>query len=86
MTSPRDDATWKVDAQRLRVLERYPVGDLAGAVSPDGLRFALGSRRGGVRVLDLRSRRVTRLAGRHSASVNAMRFTPDGGTLVTLRR
>ena len=83
MTSPTDDATWKVDTQRLRVLERYPVGDLAGAVSPDGLRFALGSRRGGVRVLDLRSRRVSRLAGRHSASVNAMRFTPDGGTLVS---
>jgi len=83
VTSPTDDATWKVDAQRLRVLERYPAGDLAGAVSPDGLRFALGSGRGGVRVLDLRSRRVTQLAGRHSASVNAMRFTADGRTLVT---
>jgi WD40 repeat protein/DNA-binding SARP family transcriptional activator len=83
VTSPRDDATWKLDARRLRLLERFPVGDLAGAVSPDGLRFALGSERGGVRVLDLRSRRVTHFAGRHSASVNAMRFTPDGRTLVT---
>ena len=73
----------KVDTQRLRVVDRYPVGDFTGAVSPDGLRFALGSEGGGVRMLDLRTRQVTRLAGRHSTYINAMRFAPDGRTLVT---
>ena len=82
-TSPTADATLKVDTQRLRVVDRYPVGDFTGAVSPDGLRFALGSEGGGVRMLDLRTRQVTRLAGRHSTYINAMRFAPDGRTLVT---
>ena len=45
--------------------------------------FALGSQEGDVRLLDLRSGRVRRFQGRHEGSVDAMRFTPDGRTLVT---
>ena len=83
VTSPRDDATWEIDAERLRVLRRYPVGDSAGAVSRDGKLFALGSAAGVVRVLDLRSGAVRRFEGRHRSAVLRLAFTPDGRTLVT---
>ena len=61
----------------------WPAGDVTGAVSADGSAFALGSEAGDVRLLDLRSGHVRRFAGRHEGSVGAMRFTPDGRTLVT---
>jgi WD40 repeat protein/DNA-binding SARP family transcriptional activator len=83
VTVPRDGATYAVDPKRLRVLDRYPVGDVAGAVSPDGLYFALGSDTGVVRLLDLRAGRVRRFRGRHDATVDAMTFTPDGRTMVS---
>ena len=83
VTSPHDDETTMIDADSLRVLRHWPAGDDVGAVSADGSVFALGSQAGGVRLLDLRSGRVRRFAGRHEGSVNAMRFTPDGRTLVT---
>jgi len=83
VSSVNDDATFEIDPQRLRVLHRYPVGDAAGAVSPDRRAFALGSEKGRVRLLDLRSRKVRSFAGRHEAAIERMRFTPDGRTLVT---
>jgi WD40 repeat protein/DNA-binding SARP family transcriptional activator len=83
LTSARDDRTWELDPQPLRVVRSYPVGDLAGAVSPDGMRFALGSQEGRVRLLDLSSGRIRSLSGRHDGSVLRMSFTPDGRTLVT---
>ena len=83
MTSPKDDATYMIDADTLRVRRRWPVGDLVGSVSPDGQLFALGSERGEVRLLVLRSGRVRPFRGRHTAPVRRMRFTPDGRTLVT---
>ncbi|MEP6954652.1 MAG: BTAD domain-containing putative transcriptional regulator [Solirubrobacteraceae bacterium] len=83
VSSVNDDATFEIDPQRLRVLHRYPVGAAAGAVSPDGRAFALGSQAGGVRLLDLRSGAVGRFAGRHQGAIERMRFTPDGRTLVT---
>ena len=55
VTVPQDNATYAVDPERMRVVKRYPVGDVAGAVSPDGSLFALGSATGGLRLLDLRS-------------------------------
>ena len=55
LTVPQEDATYAIDSERLRVLRRYPVGDVSGAVSPDGRLVALGSAEGGVRLLDLRS-------------------------------
>ena len=83
LTSPVDGETAMVDAERLRLLRRWPVGALTGTVSADGRSFALGSQDGGVRLLDLRSGRVRSFHGRHGGFVDAMRFTPDGRTLVT---
>ena len=83
LTSARDNRTWEIDPDGLRVRRSYPVGDFAGAVSPDGSVFALGGQTGRVRLLDLRSGRVRSFRGRHSGSVLRAIFTPDGGTLVT---
>jgi WD40 repeat protein len=83
LTSLRDNKTWDVDLQRLRVTRSYPVGDIAGAVSPDGRAFALGSPEGSVRLLDLSSGSIRRFTGRHDSAIDRMRFTPDGRILVT---
>ncbi|HZC13294.1 MAG TPA: WD40 repeat domain-containing protein, partial [Thermoleophilaceae bacterium] len=83
VTSARDDETYEIDAESLRVVRRYPVGGFTGAASPDGRAFALGSEDGTVRVLDLRSGRVRPFSGRHRAGVGSMTFTPDGRTLLS---
>jgi WD40 repeat protein/DNA-binding SARP family transcriptional activator len=83
VSSVDDNATFEIDPQRLHVRKRYAVGDQAGAVSPDGRAFALGSQAGRVRLLDLRSGAVRRFAGRQQGAIERMRFTPDGRTLVT---
>ena len=72
-----------LDADTLRVVRRWPVGDLVGSVSPDGRLFALASEGGEVRLLVLRSGRIRPFHGRHAAAVRRMRFTPDERTLVT---
>ena len=64
-------------------MRRYPVGDAAGALSPDGRAFALGSIDGTVRLVDRRSGRVRRFEGRHEAGVLRLAFTPDGRRLVS---
>ena len=83
VTSLRDNRTWELDPEPLSVVRSWPVGDYAGAVSPDGRVFALGSERGAVRLLDLGSGRIRPLTGGHDGRVLRMRFTPDGRTLVT---
>ena len=83
VTSLRDNRTWELDPDPLSVVRSWPVGDYAGAVSPDGRVFALGSETGGVRLLDLGSGRIRPLRGGHDGHVFRMRFTPDGRTLVT---
>ena len=83
VTSHADDETYMIDANRLELLQRWPAGDVAGTVSSDGSTFALGSQKGEVRLLDLRSGRVRRLQGSHDGSVVRMGFTRDGRTLVT---
>ncbi len=83
LTSLRENRTWELDPEPLRVVRSWPVGDSAGAVSPDGRSFALGSEAGRVRLLDLDSGQIRRLRGRHEGPVFRMRFTPDGRTLVT---
>jgi DNA-binding SARP family transcriptional activator/WD40 repeat protein len=86
VTSPGDDRTWKLDPERMRVERSWPAGDAAGAVSPDGSVFALGSAKGRVRLLDLASGAIRPFAGGHEGPVFRMRFTPDGRTLVTSGR
>jgi WD40 repeat protein/DNA-binding SARP family transcriptional activator len=83
VTVPQENATYAVDSERMGVLKRYPVGDVAGAVSPDGRLFALGSAQGGLRLLDLRSGLVRRFRGRHEAAVDSVSFTPDERTLIS---
>ena len=83
VTSEQQDETVMIDSERLRRVRRWPVGDEAGGVSPDGRLFALGSSRGEVRVLDLRSGRVRRFTGEKGAAVSRLVFTPDRRTLVT---
>ena len=83
VTSEQQDETVMIDSERLRRVRRWPVGDAAGSVSPDGRLFALGSSRGEVRVLDLRSGRVRRFTGGKAAAVSRLAFTPDRRTLVT---
>ena len=83
VTSLRDNRTWELDPEALSVLRSWPVGDYAGAVSPDGRIFALGSESGTLRLLDLGSGRIRPLRGGHDVRIFRMRFTPDGRTLVT---
>jgi WD40 repeat protein/DNA-binding SARP family transcriptional activator len=82
LTSPRDNRTWELDPEPLRVERSWPVGDSAGAVSPDGRMFALASEAGRVRLLDLSSGQIRQLQGRHDGA-GGIRFTPDGRTLLT---
>jgi WD40 repeat protein len=77
------DATYVIDAQTLRVLRRYPVGAYTTGISPDGATLALGGLDGSVRLLDLNSGRVRRLAQVHNADVTSEAFSPDGRTLAT---
>ena len=86
VTSLRDNRTWEIDPEPLSVVRSWPVGDYAGAVSPDGRVFALGSESGAVRLLDLGSGRIRPLTGGHDGRMFRMRFTPDGRTLVTAGR
>jgi len=83
-TVARDDRTYEIDPVSLETRRSWPVGDAAGAVSGNGRWFALGSREGGVRLLDLRSGRVRKFEGEHeSGDEMRMAFAPDGRTLVT---
>jgi WD40 repeat protein len=83
VTSMHDNRTWEIDPDRMRVERSWPFGDAAGAVTPDGRFFALGSRTGEGRLLDLSSGKIRALRGRHKGRILRMRFTPDGRTLVT---
>lgn len=79
------------DATSLRVLRRFRVGgDSASsdgtnayALSSDDRTLAIGREDGSLRLLDLRTGKVRKSSGRHSAAVNRAQFTPDGRTLVT---
>ena len=84
-----DQATYAIDAETLRVIRRYPVGEVK-AVSPDG-RTAAISATGGISatvppgdgrlgLLDLASGRVRTLPG---SGLEPRAFSPDGRTLST---
>jgi WD40 repeat protein/DNA-binding SARP family transcriptional activator len=82
-TSLRDRVTYKVDAERLRVADRWPVAGYSGTVSPDGRTFALGSEDGHVSLLGVRSGAVRTMQDSHRATVLRLAFAPDGRTLAT---
>ncbi len=86
VTSADGDETLEIDAQALRVAQRYPEGGDVGALSPDGRVLALGSGGGTVRLVDRRTGAVRRFTGRHQAGVLRLAFTPDGHELVSSAR
>ena len=78
-----EPATYVVDASTLRVRRRYSFGDVTTTVSPDGRLVALGGSDGSVRVADLATGHVHRLAGRHDGLVEDAVFSHDDRTLAT---
>jgi WD40 repeat protein len=79
---PGEGRTYAIDAETLRVLDRYPVRASSTAISPDGRTLAFETPDEGVRLLDLASGRVWTLANpRVDLGVGA--FSPDGRTLST---
>jgi WD40 repeat protein len=84
VTSVQDDVTYELDTADLRVVRRHPAGGIAAALAADDRTLALASKNGSVRLLDLRSSRIRRLAGQHRGEVARMSFTPDGDTLVSV--
>lgn len=84
VTSPKDDKTYEVAADTLRVERTYPSGGMNAAASADGRRLALVSGDGQIRVLDTESGRARTLAGRHRDARVRMEFTHDGRTLVSV--
>jgi WD40 repeat protein/DNA-binding SARP family transcriptional activator len=83
ITSQRDDSTWELDAEELRVVRSWPVGDVAGAVSPDGGAFVLASNTGRLRLLDLDPGQIRGFRGQHEDELQRIEFTPDGRYIVT---
>jgi WD40 repeat protein len=84
VTSDREDATYELDAADLRVIERHRGGGVAEALDPDDRTLALADGQGGIRLLDLRTSRIRRLAGHARGAVSRMVFTPDGTTLASV--
>ena len=78
---PGDGRTYAIDAETLRVLDRYPVSATSTAVSPDGRTLAFDQAAGvEVRLLDLASGRVRTLA-HPQVDTGVGAFSPDGRTL-----
>jgi WD40 repeat protein/DNA-binding SARP family transcriptional activator len=80
---PGEPATYVVDARTLRVRKRFAFGAPTVTVSPDGRLVALGGEDGSVRVADLATGHVHRLAGRHDGLVEDAVFSHDDRTLAT---
>src|SRR6185503_5019313 len=78
------DATYELDATDLRLLATHPAGGDTLRLSPDGRTLALGSADGSVRLLDVGTAEIRRLAGQHTALVLRLAFTPDGKTLTSV--
>jgi WD40 repeat protein len=71
------------DATTLHVLQRWPVGADAAALSTDDRTLLLGGIDGSVRFLDLDDGQVRTASGRHAGPVVRATFAPDGRTAVT---
>jgi DNA-binding SARP family transcriptional activator/WD40 repeat protein len=76
-------ATYAIDAETLRVVDRYPVAAGSTAISPDGRTLAFEKSGSGlIRLLDLASGRARSLAD-PQGDVGVGAFSPDGRTLST---
>ena len=84
LTGIRENATYVVDTATLRVRRRLATGAFSSALSADGRRIALGRTDGRVTLLDVRTGKRRRLAGRHDGMVQDLAFSADGRTLVTV--
>ena len=82
LVSTDDRATYAIDAETLRVIRRYPVGEVK-AVSPDGRTVAISATDGPLRLLDLASGRVRTLSAGPGPALEPRAFSPDGRTLAT---
>ncbi len=85
-SSPRDGATVVRDATTLRALRRFPVAGAVAAFSAAEGAIAFGSPDGSVRLLDVRTGKVSEGKDRHEAPVSAIRFSADGRRLVSAGR
>ena len=80
---PGGGYTYAIDADTLRLRDRYPVAAGTTAVSPDRRTLAFEpARGGGLRLLDLASGRVE-LLGRPQGDFGVAAFSPDGRILST---
>jgi WD40 repeat protein/class 3 adenylate cyclase/tRNA A-37 threonylcarbamoyl transferase component Bud32 len=84
LTGIRENATYVVDTATLRVRRRLDTGAFSVGLSADGRRAALGRTDGRVTLLDLRTGKSRRLAGRHDGLVQELAFSADGLTLATV--
>lgn len=55
---------------------------VCAALSPDGRTLAVGTRAGGVRLVEVATGQVRRRLGGHPGGYHALAFTPDGGRLL----
>jgi WD40 repeat protein/DNA-binding SARP family transcriptional activator len=78
-----EDVTYELDTADLRVIARHPAGGSAVALHPGEDLLAVGAADGSMRFVELPSRRVHRLAGKHDGEVSAMKFSGDGRSLVS---
>ena len=72
---------WNLHSKR--PVERFAVGGPALAASADGRTLAVGQLNGNVTLLDVRTRTIRKMRGRHAGPVTAAVFTPDGRTVIT---
>lgn len=73
-------STQLLEARTLRTVRTFPVGG-AAAVSPSLDEAAFGHADGSVTLLDLVSGRRRTLSGRAPAAIQAVAYSPNGGTL-----
>ena len=84
VTSPGDDATYEIDPDTLRVRRTFKTGDYWAGISPDGTLFALGSKEGAIRLVDVASGTTHKMDGGHKDGADMfLAFAPDGRTLVS---
>jgi WD40 repeat protein len=83
VTSPKDDKTYEIAPDTLRVKRTYNSGGNNVAARADGRTLALASADGRIRLLDTESGRARVLRGRHRDAYIRLAFAREGRTLVS---